>query len=394
MSDKPDKEHPLEHLDYDVICYLSICLLSISDMDKESNSKESMDNIETVVDAEVEAGSNYEACDDEDVVDFTKSLRENEEFLRSVRISNGIRLSELNNEGIVFTPEIEEINNENNSYARSYFANHSEELEKLLSNSLIIGDNDSESVNYEDFLNDFDSLKMLMTDITGNGGVMKRVTKVGLQTAGDVPANGVIKIHYSMHLEGQDEPYDSSILRGRPEKYKIGEGQLITGLELGILTMKKDEKAQFLIDPKYAFGSLGCPPRIPAEAQILANVELLDFVENGKAEAILSLTSDERNQKFSFDDIEKAASIEHKCGNNAVRSVEWKYAVKHYERGIKLLQETSLANYNQEQRSQKILLKLLLNAAHCYLKLQMPKKACIVCKEALEIENNTKALFR
>merc|ERR1719392_666201 len=111
----------------------------------------------------------------------------------------------------------------------------------------------------------------------------------------------------------------------------------------------------------------GCPPRIPGAAQILANVELIDFVEEGQAEAILSVSTDDREKQFSFADIEKAASTEHKNGNNAVRNCEWRIAVRHYERGIKLLQETNLANVDQEQRSQKILLKLLLNAAHCYL---------------------------
>ena len=41
-----------------------------------------------------------------------------------------------------------------------------------------------------------------------------------------------------------------------------------------------------------------------------------------------------------------------------------------------------------------LLLKLLLNAAHCYIKLQWPRKACTACKEALQIEENTKALYR
>ena len=31
---------------------------------------------------------------------------------------------------------------------------------------------------------------------------------------------------------GQDEPFDSSVLRGKQERYKLGEGQLIEGLEV------------------------------------------------------------------------------------------------------------------------------------------------------------------
>ena len=47
--------------------------------------------------------------------------------------------------------------------------------------------------------------------------------------------------------------------------------------------MRKGEKAQFLIDYPYAYGELGCPPRVPGKALILATVELLDFIEEFRA---------------------------------------------------------------------------------------------------------------
>ena len=51
------------------------------------------------------------------------------------------------------------------------------------------------------------------------------------------------------------------------------------------------------------------------------------------------------------------ARIELKNGNSYVRKEEWKMAMKYYDRGIKLLQEVSLANREEEKR-QRILLKL------------------------------------
>ena len=78
-----------------------------------------------------------------------------------------------------------------------------------------------------------------------------------------------------------------------------------------------------------------------------------------------------------------------------MRREEWKLAVRHYERGVRLLEETSLANEVEEARRQQLMLKLQLNLAHCCLKLKWPKRACTACREALNIEgNNTKALFR
>ena len=351
-------------------------------------------NMENIENAHIShSDKSTDAEEVEDVVDYTKATKSYETGcgLDTIRITDGINLQDLHTDGIVFSPEQIDDSKKYEMSSRDYFDNHSAELESIISEA----DRRHNQIEDYDYLNDFETVRKSMFDISGNGSVMKRVLKDGLQTTGSVPDDGVVKIHYSMHLEGQDEPYDSSTLRGKAEKYKIGDGQLITGLEIGILTMKKQEKAQFWINYNYAFGVLGCPPRIPAEAQILANVELLDFTEAGNAEAYLSMTSEDRKKRLTFDQIEKAASIEHKNGNNDVRQNDWRYAVRHYERGVKLLQETSLKNKDEEVRCQKLLLKLQLNSAHCYLKLQRPKKACTACKEALQIDdNNTKALYR
>lgn len=40
----------------------------------------------------------------------------------------------------------------------------------------------------------------------------------------------------------------------------------IAGLELALSSMKKNEKSRFMIKPKYAYGAMGCPPRIPADS--------------------------------------------------------------------------------------------------------------------------------
>ena len=43
-------------------------------------------------------------------------------------------------------------------------------------------------------------------------------------------------------------------------------GESLPGMNLGVSTMRKGEKARFLIDPKYYFKELGCPPRVPPNA--------------------------------------------------------------------------------------------------------------------------------
>lgn len=80
-----------------------------------------------------------------------------------------------------------------------------------------------------------------------------------------MPLNSIVYIHYSGYVNLEEVPFDNSYLRRKnPERYQLGKGVLIPGLEIGIRTMKKGEKSQFLIDPDYAYGERGCQPRIPA----------------------------------------------------------------------------------------------------------------------------------
>ena len=41
---------------------------------------------------------------------------------------------------------------------------------------------------------------------------------------------------------------------------------MIPGWDVGIGTMRKTELARFIVKPEYAFGKMGCPPRIPPDA--------------------------------------------------------------------------------------------------------------------------------
>lgn len=217
----------------------------------------------------------------------------------------------------------------------------------------------------------------------------------GLETFGCVPDRGTVVVHYSLYLEGQDEPCDSTTLRGRAERYRLDVGSLLLGVELAIKSMKKKEKAEFLLEPDYAFGRMGCPPRIPQKAQILAKIELIDFAKEAEAEALLAIPPEDRVKEKSFGEIEKVAKDENKEGTEYVKGEEWKMAAKRYGNGIKLLEDCEMANEGEEERQKKLLLKLYLNRSHCNINVQFPKKACLDLQKALEIEpSNPKALFR
>ena len=158
--------------------------------------------------------------------------------------------------------------------------------------------------------------------------------------------------------------------------------------------MRKEEKAEMLIDYPYGLGVYGCPPRVPAKALIIAKVELIDYTEESQADSILSIDKEERKAKFSFEELEKIAELEISNGNHSFREKEFSLALKCYERGQRLLEEIRLANEDEETRCNKLLQKIFLNLALAAIKLERPKKACIFCKEALKIEESVKAFFR
>ena len=75
-----------------------------------------------------------------------------------------------------------------------------------------------------------------------------------------------------------------------------GRGNVIVGLDIALSTMKRGEVSRFHISPKYAYGLLGCPPRIPPNASILYEVELLSVLENSHLGEYEDLNEGERER--------------------------------------------------------------------------------------------------
>merc|ERR1712137_1518233 len=54
-------------------------------------------------------------------------------------------------------------------------------------------------------------------------------------------------------------------------------GQVIKGWDLGMATMKKGEIAKFTLSPEFAYGEAGSPPKIPENATLVFEVEMLSW---------------------------------------------------------------------------------------------------------------------
>ncbi len=82
------------------------------------------------------------------------------------------------------------------------------------------------------------------------------------------------------HYEGKlldGTVFDSSIKRGEPFPFSVGEGQVISGWDYAFLSMKKGEKRTIILPPDLAYGKQGAGGIIPPNAWLIFDVELINF---------------------------------------------------------------------------------------------------------------------
>lgn len=85
-----------------------------------------------------------------------------------------------------------------------------------------------------------------------------------------------LTVHYKGELEDGTQ-FDSSIDKGEPFSFTLGEGNVIKGWDIGLIGMKAGEKRKLIIPSHLAYGSQGSGNVIPPNATLVFYVELIEI---------------------------------------------------------------------------------------------------------------------
>jgi FKBP-type peptidyl-prolyl cis-trans isomerase len=108
--------------------------------------------------------------------------------------------------------------------------------------------------------------------VTTPSGLQYEDVQEGTGTA--AKSGDTVDVHYTGWLTN-GKKFDSSVDRGRPFSFRLGQGQVIKGWDEGVAGMKPGGKRKLTIPSALAYGNRGAGGVIPPNADLVFEVELL-----------------------------------------------------------------------------------------------------------------------
>ena len=116
----------------------------------------------------------------------------------------------------------------------------------------------------------------------GESEVEVVITESGLQIKNLVVGTGeqaregaIVVVHYTGWLVDGTK-FDSSVDRGTPFEFRLGQGSVIKGWDEGVATMRVGGKSELTIPPELAYGDRDRGPVIKAGSTLVFEIELLE----------------------------------------------------------------------------------------------------------------------
>ncbi|MBI2389538.1 MAG: FKBP-type peptidyl-prolyl cis-trans isomerase [Deltaproteobacteria bacterium] len=97
-------------------------------------------------------------------------------------------------------------------------------------------------------------------------------------TGAEAHKGSAVSVHYVGQLQ-DGTVFDSSRARDQPFTFIIGQGKVIRGWEQGVPGMRVGGKRKLIVPPQLGYGEDGQPPKIPGNATLVFEIELLHVVD-------------------------------------------------------------------------------------------------------------------
>jgi hypothetical protein len=127
-------------------------------------------------------------------------------------------------------------------------------------------------------LTDVDSGQSMVASFRASISPMNelRISELDIGEGPEAAQGQKVSVHYTGWL-ADGKKFDSSHDRGSPFQFTLGEGKVIKGWDLGVEGMRVGGKRKLTVPPELGYGKNGADARIPPDATLVFEVELLDI---------------------------------------------------------------------------------------------------------------------
>ena len=255
---------------------------------------------------------------------------------------------------------------------------------------------------------DREGAMQMYEDVSGDGGVLKRLLKPGDAAVGQAPLGQVVKVHYDGWFVGgrhHGKKFDTSRGKvmddksGREEFYRfllgenfeaVRDGWTIRGFTYAVETMNRGEIAEFIFEPAYGYGEKGNTSRPKVHRNAKLRYEIQFFAWRTPLSSRVDVSKLEMGAR-----IDRAAAFKEEA-ISYFRDGQLEEAHERFHHAAECVHEFGFAApEGRRAEAIGICISCLLNEAHCFIQLGLHRQALLPCQRALEDDpDNVKALYR
>ena len=213
------------------------------------------------------------------------------------------------------------------------------------------------------------------TNLTEDGGVKKKILQEGSgEVCGD---NHEVLVYYKGHIN--NKVFEQT--KKEPFYFTIGNKEVIEGWEIGVKTMKIGEKAEFVIEAKYAYKEQGFGDSIPPNATLTFEIELIEI-----RPPLKKLQDMDYPEKLAHAKKFKAEGVA------KFKEKEFEWALEKFTKAIRFIQDLEKKN-DEQKEGVELMFTLLLNMANCNNNLKDFKETIVLIDEALKVKTGPKCYY-